>query len=222
MAKTIFGAVKDWLKESEEVVPLELRIYNPLNARIGDFFAVTGVLELLERNMKNLEIREINAATITVGNQEFKHTDYLGYDGDNWVAVRVNPIQDASPQAVKQADVLILFPDWEGEYDENLHENVLPSGILEVKDENGSVIATYERLGGVKEPYKTKVEIVKDSKAQFPEIDHLSVWDFGRTSEDGVVEYYFVEMNEKTGWLQMFRGISISDTSVMVVPVEHD
>lgn len=222
MAKTVFEAVKDWFQESEATAPLELRVFNPLKARIGDFLVVTGVPELLERNMKNLEIREIDAATVTVGAHEFKHTDYLGYDGDNWVALRVNPIQDASPQSVRQADVLLLFPDWEGEYDENLHENVLPSGVLEVKDENGNVVATYQRLNDVKEPYKTKVEIVKDSKTEFPKIDHLSVWDFGRTLEDGTVEYYFVEMDKESGWFQMFRGISIADTNIMLVPVEHN
>lgn len=224
MANTIFEAVKKWFEKSEakKTTPWELKIFNPLQARIGDYLMVSGVPELLERNMKNFEVREINAAVIIVGNTQFKHTDYIGYEGENWVIVRVNPIENASPQAVKQADVLLLFPDWEGAYDETLREQVLPSGILEVKDEHGNVRATYQRLNDLKEPYITKVEIVKDPNAEFPKIEDLLVWDFGRKLEHGDTEYYFVEMSQETGWFQMFRGISIPDTSIMCIPIEHN
>lgn len=221
--QTLAQAISGWWKkeEQEETKTAALRIRNPLQKQLGDFLLSKGNIELFERNMEHLEIREIDAATVAINGKEFRHTDYVGYSTsseEDWCIVRVDPIESASRHG-KQADVLLLFLHRDNEYDPELHKKVAEQTI-EIQDKD-NMVQTYYRLSEEQGPIRTKLEKVTDPDKIFPDIEEIDVWDFGRTRDDGTAEYMFVEMSHTTHRFQIFRGYDIPDTSIDAVPVDH-
>ncbi|MEK7566940.1 MAG: hypothetical protein AAB527_02300, partial [Patescibacteria group bacterium] len=160
-----------------------------------------------------LVVTEIDEYSTVIGGQTFRHIDYIleTDDGDK-ITLRLNPVAKTDPYAKKHCDVLVLFPDWEQEFDENLLKNVLSTGTFEVL-ENGEVVATYHRIGENKEPYSATVRVV-DKPGQIPRVENFKYWDYVRDVEGGTQEFYFVEMSEETGWFQMFKGVLIFEEDV--------
>ncbi len=232
MSRTLAQFIRDWRDKKEEYrqqhleKPAELKIFNPLQLRIGDFLLTSQVPELAARKMVNLTIFEIDAAALIVGSKRFEHVDYLGSDGEQWCIVRVNPREDALPSA-QQSDTTVLFLYCEIEFDQELVERVLPTGMFSIFDvlgDTSSAVLTFTRLNaelGIKDPWDVRLEKVTDPHLQFPAQEKIKMWDFGRTCEDGRTEYLYVEMSEENGKIQMFRGYNTEETNIFPVQVAH-
>jgi hypothetical protein len=197
---TPWQAFKDLLGVSKER-PLVLDIYNPFTLKPMDFVVIDDVLNGISQT--RYQVTEVDLYRRTFGDKTFESVDYILHDpaSDSWLTLRVS--KDSTPGS-NDRTLLLLFPDYEGEYDENLHKNVLPTGILEVKDENGAVLATYERLNGLRDPYRADVLVIASDGP--PHHESYDYWDFGR-SVDGKEEFYFVEMSTDNGMIHTFRAV---------------
>jgi hypothetical protein len=205
---TPWQAFKDLVAGSKEQ-PLALRVYNPFALKPMDFVTVDDVLNGVTGT--RYEVSEIDVYRRTIGDRTFESVDYVLHDpaADAWLTIRVS---DAGGTAGnKERNVLLLFPDYEGEYDEDLHKRVLPSGILEVKDDQGELVARYERLNGLKDPYRADVLVISADEA--PRHESFDYWDFGR-GQDGREEFYFVEMNAETGVIQTWRAVGTTENEL--------
>ncbi len=209
---TLWQLLKEKVK-SEKEEPSEFKIFNPLKGKIGDFVSI----EAVDLYGKNFLISEIDVYKTVIGGKIFESCDYILREGENWVTLRVLPLSNPDPYSHKHATALVLFPDSEMEYDKKFHKKILPAGTLEVKDTGKNLSAVYTRCNGIKEPYTAEVAALKDP-AQEPEKESLVYWDFERKTDDGKIEYYFVEMNSGTGWFQMFRGFEVSEKDVTLLP----
>jgi hypothetical protein len=188
--------------------PIELRAYNPFHLRPGDFVTIDDPLNDV-RNAR-YEVTELDVYRRTIGDRNFEFVDYVLEDSsDEWLTIRVS---DDGRTGNKQRSILLLFPDYEGEYDEQMHKETLPSGVLAVKDDHGEVIASYERVNGLKDPYRADVLVLSGNEA--PLHESCEYWDFGRKREDGRDEFYIVEMSTKTGMFHTWRGMETSETEL--------
>ncbi len=211
---TLWEILKEKMSGEKEE-PQELKVFNPLKAKIGDFVSI----DFADLGGKNFTVVEIDVYKREIGGEIFEFADYILREGDIWVHLRVYPISNADPYSHKHCDSLILFPDFEMAYDKNFHEVILPSGILEVKNENNNILATYNRRDNLKEPFEAEVKVIEDS-AKPPKIENWHFWDFERQTEDKKIEYYFVEMNTENGWFQMYRGFEVSEKDILVMPCQ--
>lgn len=207
-------ARQSFQKKQEE--PPEFKIFNPLKAKLDDFVAI----EAADVSGTNFTVSEIDPYKRVRHGETFESVDYVLRDGDRWVYLRVNPVADADKFSQKHYDVLLLFPDYQMDYDKELIDNILNAGLpLEVRDDKGEVMATYTRLvEGMKRPDSCEVTVLKDrTKPSTTEIVYS--WDFGRNLENGSCEFYFVELNETQGnIIQMLRGVEISEKDVTILP----
>ncbi len=203
-------------KTSAPEEPAEFKVYNPLRARTGDFLSI----DTDELSGKHLTISQVRVYTRTIGSDKFNFTDYVASEGDAAVVVRVNTISNPDPFSHKKCNVLLLGLDFESSYSENnmedFHKSVLPTGIMEVRDDKGEVIATYERVNGVADPYEARVTVFDDRSGQ-PKTESLDYWDFGRDN-NGKPEFYLVEMDTTTGYMKMLKGSEISEKDVLLLP----
>ena len=205
---TPWQAFKDLVAGSKEQ-PLVLRVYNPFALKPLDFVTVDDVLNGVTKTM--YQVTEVDVYRRTIGDRTFESVDYVLQEptADAWLTVRVS--DNAGTPGNKQRTILLLFPDFEGEYDEDLHKRVLPSGILELKNDQGELIARYERLNGLKDPYRADVLVLAADEP--PRHESFDYWDFGR-EQDGRQEFYFVEMNAETGVMQTWRAAETSDSEL--------
>ena len=210
---TPWQAFKDLLA-GHKAEPLFLRVYNPFALKPADFVTVDDVLNGISKT--TYQVTEIDVYRRTIGEKTFESVDYVLQDSkeanDNWLTLRVSET-GALPSAAGPAErtILLLFPDYEGEYDEDLHKQVLPSGILEIKDDHGEVLAHYERLHGLTDPYRADV-LVLAADAQ-PRHESYDYWDFGR-KQDARDEFYFVEMNTENGMFQTWRAVETTENEL--------
>ncbi len=210
--QTLWQMLAKKIKGEQEELE-EFKVFNPLKGKVGDFISI----EAEDLSGINFSIVEIDACKRKIGEEIFELTDYVLRDGETWVYLRVYPITNPEPYSHKHADVLLLSLDCEMEYNENFHKEILPNGILEVRDGEGKIIATYTRRGGLKEPQDAEITIIKvEDRKQIINEESVQCWDFERQLEDGSLEYYFVEMNNDTGCSQMFKGIEISEKDIII------
>lgn len=208
---TLWELLKDYFQNEQEE-PEELKIFNPLKLKIGDFVSIdaAGLFG------KQLVVSELDVYERKIGGEKFEFVNYVLLDDENNpVNLRIHPIKNSDPYAKQHCDALVVLPDFEMAYDKGFHENVLPTGVLEVKDDKGNVLATYQRVGESKESYLATVTVL-DNPDNAPKREKYSYWDYIR-EVDGSTEFYFVEMNDETGWIQMFKGVPVSEPDVKVL-----
>src|SRR5947207_6764165 len=156
---TPWQAFKDLLAGHKEG-PLFLHGYNPFALKPADFVTVDDVLNGISKT--TYQVTEIDVYRRTIGDSTFESVDYVLQDSngtdDSWLTLRVS--ESTGLPVGTQRTVLLLFPDYEGEYDEELHKQVLPSGILDIKDDQGQILAHYERLHGLRDPYRADVLVL--------------------------------------------------------------
>jgi hypothetical protein len=205
---TPWQAFKDLVAGPKEQ-PLVLRVYNPFALKPTDFVTVADVLNGVTET--RYQVTEVDVYRRTIGDRTFESVDYVLQDAttDAFLTLRVS--ENAGTPGNKQRTILLLFPDYEGEYDEDLHKRVLPSGILELKNDQGELLARYERLNGLKEPYRADVLVLAANEP--PRHESYDYWDFGR-ERDGREEFYFVEMNAETGVIQTWRAAETSENEL--------
>lgn len=208
---TIWEALRDHFA-AEQKEPEELKMFNPLKLKIGDFVSI----DAKDLYGKQLAVSELDVYERTLGGEKFEFINYVLLDDENKpVNLRLHPIKDSDPYGKKHCDVLVVLPDSEMAYDKDFHENVLPTGVLEVKDEKGELLATFQRVGESKEPYSAVVTVL-DNPDSPPRKERYTYWDYVRETEEKTTQFYFVEMNEDNGWFQMFVGFPVDEQDVKV------
>ena len=205
---TPWQAFKDLLSGPKEK-PIALSVYNPFALKPADFVTVDDVLNGIPATQ--YQVTEVDVYRRTISDRTFESVDYvLENSKEEWLTIRVS--DDRGLPGNTERTILLLLPDYEGEYDEELHKRTLPSGILEIKDDQGQLIARYDRLHGLKEPYRADVLVLTDNES--PRHESCEYWDFGRKTEDGRDEFYFVEMSNKTGMLRTWRAIQTTENEL--------
>jgi len=188
--------------------PIGFQVYNPFNLRQGDFVTIDDPLNDV-RNAR-YEVSELDVYRRVIGDRTLEFVDYvLEGSSDKWLTIRC---ADDGGSGNKQLSILLMFPDYEGEYDEQMHKQTLPSGVLEVKDDNGEILALYERLNGLKESYRADVLVLAPNEA--PHHESCEYWDFGRKRDDGRDEFYIVEMSTITGMFHTWRAMETSENEL--------
>ncbi|HEY2384136.1 MAG TPA: hypothetical protein VGK48_23420 [Terriglobia bacterium] len=205
---TAWQAFKELLSGPEEK-PIALRVYNPFALKPADFVTIDDILNGIQS--AQYQVTEVDAYRRLIGDRTYESVDYaLENSNDEWLTIRVS--DEPGLPGTTERTILLLFPDYEGEYDEELHKKTLPSGVLEIKDDQGQVIATYERLHGLKEPYRADVLVLTASEN--PHHESYEYWDFGRKTGDGREEFYFVEMSTETGMFHTWRAVHTSENEL--------
>ena len=204
---TPWQAFKDLLSGPKQQ-PVALRVYNPFGLKPSDFVTVDDVLNGIRKT--TYQVTEIDVYRRSIGDRTFESVDYVLQDSnEQWLTVRIS--DNSSLPGGTERTILLLFPDYEGEYDEDLHKNVLPSGVLDIKNEDGELIARYERLHGLRDPYQADVLVI--GMEQEPRHESYQYWDFGRKQNDRD-EFYFVEMNNETGMFQTWRAVETTENEL--------
>lgn len=205
---TPWQAFKDLLAGHEEK-PIALSVYNPFALKPADFVTVDDVLNGIQATQ--YQVTEVDLYRRTIGGRTFESVDYVLEDSkEEWLTIRVSEDRGLSGNA--ERTILLLLPDYEGEYDEVLHKQTLPSGILEIKDDQGQVIARYDRLNGLKESYRADILVLTGKES--PRHESCEYWDFGRKTEGGRDEFYFVEMSTETGMFRTWRAVQTTENEL--------
>lgn len=206
---TLWQAVKDRLVTEQKVTPQELLVYNPVQLKIGDIVKI----DHIEVAGKQFVVTEVDVYERRELGKTNQFVNYVLQDTDDKFAnLRMYPVENADPYAKKHHDVLVVFPDGEQDFDENFKDNILPVGVLEIRDAEGKVSATYNRVTDNLKPYEATVTVVDDTKNP-PKTEKYLYWDYFRQVNGGE-EFYFVEMSNETGKFQMFRGVPVSEEDV--------
>lgn len=206
-----FGAKsKPARKDARAMMPtVHESFYNPLNAEIGGFVSIP----LQDLSGRQFSLVEIDDYARHIANKKFQFADYICQDGDTWITLRANPITGGDPYSTKKLNILGLYPHREFDYDEEFHKEILPTGTIEVKDDDGKVIATYMRLNNLKDPYTAEVYAFKDKSEPY-EVGECDYWDFAR-EVDGKTEFYFVEMDKENGTFTTYRGVEVESVDIL-------
>jgi len=204
---TPWQAFKDLLSGPKQQ-PVALRVYNPFGLKPSDFVTVDDVLNGISKT--TYQVTEIDVYRRSIENRTFESVDYVLQDSnEQWLTVRIS--DNSSLPGGTERTILLLFPDYEGEYDEDFHKNVLPSGVLDIKNDDGELIARYERLHGLRDPYQADVLVIGTEPE--PRHESYQFWDFGRKQNDRE-EFYFVEMNNETGMFHTWRAVETTENEL--------
>jgi hypothetical protein len=205
---TPWQAFKELLSGPKEK-PLTQLVYNPFALKPADFVTVDDILNGIRA--ARYQVTEVDVYRRSIGERTFESVDYvIENSNEEWLTIRVS--DEPGLPGDPERRILLLFPDYEGEYDEELHKRTLPSGVLEIKDDQGQVIASYDRLHGLKEPYRADVLVITANDP--PRHESCEYWDFGRKLDDGRDEFYFVEMSTETGMIHTWRAVQTSENEL--------
>ena len=189
--------------------PIALQVYNPYALKPADFVTVDDVLNGIRSTQ--YQVSEVDVYRRKIGERTFESVDYvLQNSNDEWLTIRVS--DEPGMPGNTERTILLLFPDYEGEYDEELHKRTLPNGILEIKDDQGRVIARYERLNGLNEPHRADVLVLTANES--PRHESCEYWDFGRKTDEGREEFYFVEMSTENGMFHTWRALATTENEL--------
>ncbi len=208
--------------------PPEGHVYNPWGAKVGS--PVT--IDALDLADANFFIKQIRQNRRLIEGREFLFVDYMllartvGGE-DNWVRLRLNPVDDPDRAAGMTYNALVLRLYDEMAYNEDLHKVVTDDTKKFQVLENGRVTEEFFRINDVLGSYKTQVTIVEDAnrdkRADPDEVtrEEIEYWDYWREIKDAAgqppTEFLFVEMNTANGWFQLWRGAEIDMKKIMVL-----
>ena len=228
--RTLVQAVMDLFFDGSSTVAsepevLEFSIFNPLIARRGDTIKIPSLSFLPEDVARiGMDLVEIDEYSRVIDGKSYPFTDYLCRyrmgSVDEYLTLRLIPRDDRPPQN----SMIVLTKDWEDVYQEGLHKKELPSGQYRVRNpkDHRRVGAVYERVAGLRSPYKVIVREIKENEDSVSRYD-LQLWDFVRTlsTEEGVgQEFYFVEMETESGMMRGYVGKEISADEVELIKTQ--
>lgn len=205
----------------------ETQVFNPLKAKIGS--SVT--LDLLDYRQLNFFVRAIKEYNC----RKLQFVDYVlvarPFDRED-VVVRLRLSPSVDPQAELTHNVLLLSLYHEQAYDEELVKVLTDQSkkfvVDDTKNDDDPTNDTHEeyfRVNDVGESHvaaiKTLVDTNNDGKVDANEVtkEKIEFWDYSRNA---VIEgnkkeqYLFVEKDEKTGWFQMWQGVSVNPERIEV------
>jgi hypothetical protein len=208
--------------------PVELRYYNPLKAKIGASVMVND-LDLKDFNFFVKEIRQYERR---IGPNQFFFADYVllakPLEGnDVWVRIRLTPIENPDRASDLTHDVLLLLLTDDLAYNEGLHKVVKDTTRHFQVIEDGKVKEEYTRINDVSSSYRAEVSVIRDvnddHRVDPDEVEkiELEYWDYWRETQDAAgqpqKQFLFVEMNTRTGWMQIWSGREMDPHQIMVL-----
>ncbi len=221
-------------RNKRDMSPLELQYHNPLGAKVGCTVSFDNEPDL--RGI-NFVIERMLIYDTKVKERKFVHTDYhlrgISLDRDRPLRFRLRliPDEDETNKMGHKVQLLSLYDEME--WDETFHDSVLGNeqGIMDVNyDDEGKELAEprrYWRVEDILDPYHARVTVLADKDGngtiEESEVERLDVtyWDYHRDTNDqnGVefTEYLTIEMNDKTGYFQFFRGREVRASDILVI-----
>ena len=209
-------------KKKEEVIAVENQHYNPLGVKIGS----SAKIDTIDSEDMNFNIRSIQEWTRTIGDEDYTHADYVMVArpfGSGLVKkkIRLVPREDVDGHMTHNTLLLNLLDDFE--YHEDFHKQLdFESNQGEFQEGD----AIYWRVQDVREPYNAILKHISDldgnGTVEEEEVKESKVtyWDFSRETEDEgknkILEFYIVEMNEETGWFQIWVGSEIDQNRISI------
>jgi hypothetical protein len=219
-----------WLDEEKPAATEEQKIYNPIGAKIGGSITI----DSLDYRGLNFFVKEIREYSVSMGGKNHRFVDYILLarplnKPDMWVRLRLVPDKNSATRLTHKAMVLHLYDEFE--YSEDFKKGVLedPSKKFVVDDDKNDADASndthdeYWRVNDVGISYNAKylsmTDENNDGKVSQDELGRgsLDFWDYSRLTDiDGVEleQYMFVEMDNKSGWFQIWQGTQVSPERV--------
>ena len=209
-------------KKQEKNKPLELRLHNPLGAKVG---CVVNFDHEAELKGIGFVIEKIIVYETRVANEKYYHTDYclrgVSLDRDKPIRFRLRLMDDEDATNELGCRLQLLQPYYELPYDEGLRDLCMANGDNDATDEAGEKTfkvnkddvgndleeaRRYWRIGGQElGPYEAYTTTLKDKdgdgKVDESELEHgqLTYWDFSRITEDEgeqeITEFLTIELN---------------------------
>ena len=213
--KTLWEMLKDRLHTTNGAPSF----YNPLDLRVGAMMLVTENRPTLAPY--DFSVAAIHEVTRRLAGQDYRFTDYLlagihktTFDTAHAPVLRLRAI----PNQLGSQDLLVLRLCDEFAFDENFLAVLKdPSGTFDMAEDDGSSPESYARINDLTEPYQAAALIITgttpDGKPQPDKVTSakLEYWDYWRDAliGDGPATkklFVFVEMNQDTGWFQIWQG----------------
>jgi hypothetical protein len=220
--RTLWQMFTDWAHG-----PRELGVFNPLKAQVGRSIAIDDI-DWRDHSFMLTGVRQYKR---TIEMREFTFIDYVLYERslqgvEMTIRIRLNPAENAYYTGQMNQALLLTMED-DMAYNEGLHQVLKdPSGIFRIEND-GKVTAEFNRLGGLKEPYKAEVTVMidedHDKRVAKDEVsvDNIEYWDFARDVPDAAgqmqKEFLFAEMDTSNGWMQLWRGKEIDPNKIAVM-----
>jgi hypothetical protein len=193
--------------------------WNPLDHRVGAAVSVpySNGAELAGYDFTVQEIREY---TRRIGSQQFQFTDYVlrgvntkSFDAKDVLTLRLRVVPN---DAGAHDSLLLRVYDEFGFAEDFLNVLKDTTGIFEVTNDESGEKETFTRINDLRDSYDAAVLLVQettpDGKAMTGKVSpvKLEYWDYWRDADIGggntAKEFVFVEMNNDTGWFQIWRG----------------
>jgi len=211
-------------KVTEEVKPMELRFYNPLDLRINSSVKVN-TIDIRSLPFYVQAIREVKS-------QLDGHTAKIAeYDliarpvGEPAIKKRIRLVPRPDPDSLLTHNIVLLDIIDDFEFDENFNNDMEGNtGELYWPNPDTGTDDQFWRVDDVKTAWKSKTAylfdednsgVVDENEVKYRE---LTFWDFWRsTKEDDrdVLEFVIISRNEN-GWFQIWRGKEIDANRIEV------
>jgi hypothetical protein len=206
-------------------VPVLERYFNPMKAKIGSTVTINDI----DLKQYDFSVTEIRQYARTIEGKQYLFADYVLHaqplKGDAvLLRLRVNPTgqTDGAPEH----NVLVLRLYDEMAYDKSFHD-VVGDTTRKIEVTENNVAQTYTRINDVQGPYKATVSVLRDAN-QDGKVDEdevatlqLDYWDYCRETPDEAgtptVQFLFVEMDNSSGWFQLWRGEEINSQRVVII-----
>ncbi len=213
-------------------VPIELQYKNPLEAKVGQYITISNEEPIW--GGRTYEIQDIQVYKRVFKNSDPSYIiDYRLFSQSIDQSVKLRLVPNTEGRNLKYDSIMLKQFD-EFEYDENFKLVCQdPTGIFQInEDENGKTLDENEDFYRIPEhvfiPYHVEVTVIKDvdgdGKVEREEVKsyEMDYWDFWRDTfdkEHGVTfrQFLFVEMDNSTGYFQLWRGRQVPTTQIMVI-----
>lgn len=180
----------------------EDKIYNPLSVYIGTAMKIN----TLDLEHLIFRIKDISELKHTIDNKNFYFCDYLIESNTNQgnIEYKLRLVPNG-----EKWDVILLKKIAECGYDKNFEEG------LAFESNNGVFVegdAEYWRVNDVKNEWHASI-INKKGKT------NISYWDFWRETVESdvkILEFYYVEKDERTGYFEFWVGPKVSPERIQL------
>ena len=214
MRKTLFNIVLEKCKNY--FFKKEVKFDNLLKLKIGSKLSIN------EIEYKDLifTVKKIFVYSRVINGKKFDFTDYELIHGvgkeTTLIKLRCNPLSNPDINSGLTHSVLLLKLYFESKYDENIYNCLVDTTKIFDIMEGDIVQERYFRINDVQESYKASISDVVDEKYSA----NIEYWDYNREIKDNadlpLIQYLFVEMDEVTGWFQMWQGFEIDSQQVLI------
>lgn len=224
MGQTIFQMLKARLRR-----PAKARPYNPLNLKF-DSRVTINALDLRDHEYR---VQSLRANERTIEGAAYNFIDYEvigtprpGNAGERkHVRLRATPLEVPDAASGMTDSYLVLSLYYECGYTEAKESGLLDAvhaGTGEFEIDWEGKRKYYRIQQGLTTPYQVSVRVWEDARGSRPDdatvTENLELWDYHTELRDeagkAFTEYLFVERNEKTGWVQLWRGSAVNPEQI--------